>query len=124
MLALLPSLRPLWPLGLSTRVMAASLVLLALVLLAPVRAADLLRVPLQCRLGQGPWLPCAMEVHKIGEEWQLVIGERRIGFRHDQRGSLRMQEPGSGWRQVDSRWIESGSLCWDGVCARGDIPLD
>jgi hypothetical protein len=25
---------------------------------------------------------------------------------------------------VNSRWIESSSLCWDGVCARGDIPLD
>jgi hypothetical protein len=44
--------------------------------------------------------------------------------RLDQRGSLRMQEPGSRWREVDSRWIESSSLCWDGICARGDIPLD
>ncbi|MFN7898316.1 MAG: hypothetical protein ACK5N0_01435 [Synechococcaceae cyanobacterium] len=98
--------------------------LVLMVLLAPLRAAEQLRVPLQCRLGQGPWRPCAMEVQKIGEEWQLVIGGRRIAFRHDQRGSLRMREPGSAWREVDSRWIESSSLCWDGVCARGDIPLD
>ena len=99
-------------------------VALLLVMALPTRAADQFRVPLQCRLGQGPWRACAMEVQKIGEAWQLVIDGRRIGFRHDPRGSLHMQEPGSPWREVDSRWIESTSLCWDGVCARGDIPLD
>ena len=66
-----------------------------------------------------------MEIRSIGVEWQLLIGGRRISFRHDQRGSMRMLEPGSSsWREVDSRWIEPSSLCWDGVCARGDIPLD
>jgi hypothetical protein len=25
---------------------------------------------------------------------------------------------------VSSRWEDRNSLCWDGVCARGDIPLD
>lgn len=122
MLAPLPAHPPLRPVLASPWVTA---ILLLLVLVAPGRAGEqLLRVPLECRLGQGPWIPCAMEVRKIGEDWQLVIGDRRIGFRHDQRGSLRMQEPGSRWREVDSRWIESSSLCWDGICARGDIPLD
>ena len=122
MLAALPSQRLIRPAGLATQVAAAAVWLV--MLMAPLRAAELLRVPLQCRLGQGPWRPCAMEVQKIGEEWQLVMEGRRIAFRHDQRGSLRMQEPGSGWREVDSRWVESSSLCWDGVCARGEIPLD
>ena len=101
MLAALPSQWPIRPAGLATQVAAAAVWLV--MLMAPLRAAELLRVPLQCRLGQGPWRPCAMEVQKIGEEWQLVMEGRRIAFRHDQRGSLRMQEPGSGWREVDSR---------------------
>ncbi len=110
------------PLGLPPWLTA--LFVLVVVLGGPVRAGEQLRVPLECRLGQGPWLPCAMEVRKIGEDWQLVIGDRRIGFRHDQRGAILMQHPGGGWRLVDSRWIEDSGLCWDGVCARGDIPLD
>ncbi|MFN6134510.1 MAG: hypothetical protein ACK46L_16685 [Synechococcaceae cyanobacterium] len=122
MLAPLSIARPLVPLALPPWLTAV--LLLLMVLVGPVRAGENLRVPLECRLGQGPWLPCAMEVRKIGEDWQLVIGGRRIGFRHDQRGSLRMRKPGSDWRLVDSRWIEDSSLCWDGVCARGDIPLD
>jgi hypothetical protein len=28
------------------------------------------------------------------------------------------------WRQVSSRWEQPGDLCWDGLCARGPIPLD
>ncbi|MEB3200042.1 MAG: hypothetical protein VKK62_05910 [Synechococcaceae cyanobacterium] len=90
----------------------------------PALAAEQRMFPLQCRLGNGPWTACAMEVEQIGLEWQLVIGGRRIRFRHDPRGPLRMQEPGRDWRSVDSRWEDSRDLCWDGVCARGDIPLD
>jgi hypothetical protein len=25
---------------------------------------------------------------------------------------------------VSSRWDDQNKLCWDGICARGDIPLD
>ena len=35
-----------------------------------------------------------------------------------------MLKPSGGWQPVNSRWVENKDLCWDGVCARGDIPLD
>ena len=102
----------------------ASVLLLVLLQSAALRAAEQRTIPLQCRLGEGPWRACAMEVQRVGLEWQLLIDGRRISFRHDPRGPLRMQVPGSDWREVDSRWIEPSSLCWDGVCARGQFPLD
>lgn len=90
-------------------------------------------VPLSCRVGDGPWQGCAMEVKQPGERWTLVVGERRIGFLHDGSGTVRMQDPerghhsGSGdrgWIPVETFWIAGPALCWNGVCAQGDIPLD
>jgi hypothetical protein len=65
-----------------------------------------------------------MEVRQVGAHWFLQVGDQRLEFRHDGSGTVRMQRQSSGWRAVDSRWQEDTSLCWDGVCARGDIPLD
>ena len=28
------------------------------------------------------------------------------------------------WAEVQTRWSADGTLCWNTVCARGDIPLD
>ena len=90
-------------------------------------------VPLRCRIGDGAWQGCAMEVDEPGAHWTLVVGKRRIGFRHDGSGTVRMQDPerppqsgvyGSGWIPVDTSWIAGPALCWNGVCAQGDIPLD
>jgi len=81
-------------------------------------------IPLECRLGQGPWLACRMEVVAIGSQWALVVGAQRWEFRHDGHGSVTMQHGEGPWRPVRSRWDDQNSLCWDGVCARGDIPLD
>jgi hypothetical protein len=81
-------------------------------------------VALECRLDEGPWQNCQMQVEQIGAHWFLLVGGQRIEFRHDGRGSVTMQKPSGGWRPVSSRWQEDTSLCWDGVCARGDIPLD
>lgn len=92
-------------------------------------------IPLQCRLGQGAWQPCAMEVERPGERWSLVVGQRRIAFRHDGRGGVSIDEtasaPGregpagdSRWRPVQATWIAGPALCWNGICAQGDIPLD
>jgi hypothetical protein len=81
-------------------------------------------VNLECRLAEGPWQKCQMQVQQVGAHWFLVVGDQRIEFRHDQRGSVTMLQPPSGWRPVSSRWEADTSLCWDGVCARGDIPLD
>jgi hypothetical protein len=80
-------------------------------------------IPLQCRLGQGPWQDCQMRVEQLGAHWFLLIGGRRIEFRHDGQGAVTMQEQGR-TREVTSRWGEDQTLCWDGTCARGEIPLD
>jgi hypothetical protein len=81
-------------------------------------------IPLECRLGDGPWQSCRMEVQEVGAQWVLLVGRQRVEFRHDGTGAVRMQKDTGGWRPVSSRWNEDTSLCWDGVCARGDIPLD
>jgi hypothetical protein len=88
---------------------------------APEQAAE---VGLECRLASGPWQRCRMEVERIGSRWWLLVGDQRIDFRHDGRGSVQMQRSGSGWQPVTARWNPDTSLCWDGVCARGDLPLD
>ena len=80
-------------------------------------------LPLQCRLGDGPWQDCQMRVEEVGAHWFLLVGDRQIEFRHDGSGTVTMQEQGR-VRAVTSRWLEDRSLCWDGTCARGEIPLD
>lgn len=81
-------------------------------------------IALECRLASGPWQPCQMKVERLGAHWWLLIGDQRLEFRHDGRGQVTMQRGQENWRQVDSRWGDDASLCWDGVCARGEIPLD
>ena len=86
-----------------------------------------LLIPLECRLEQGPWQDCQMRVDQVGAQWWLLIGERQLEFRHDGSGTVTMQGgpgEGGGWRPVSSRWEEDASLCWNGICAKGDIPLD
>jgi hypothetical protein len=91
----------------------------------PVRAEPVPSgVELECRLKEGPWQKCRMEVQQVGTHWILVVGNQRIEFRHDQRGAVTMLRPPGGWQPVSSRWEADTSLCWDGVCARGEIPLD
>ncbi len=80
-------------------------------------------IPLQCRLGNGPWQTCRLRVSEVGSHWFLLVGDRRIDFRHDGSGTVLMEEQGH-VRPVTGRWLEDRSLCWDGTCARGDIPLD
>jgi hypothetical protein len=93
--------------------------------ITPLRAEPITReIPLQCRLGNGPWQDCRMRVEQVGSHWWLQVGPQTLEFRHDGRGSVTMQAASSGWRAVESRWEEDTSLCWDGVCARGEIPLD
>lgn len=87
-------------------------------------AAERLDVSLQCRLGQGPWQPCRMQVQDVGLRWELLIGGQRIGFRHGGDGAVHMRRSTGLWQPVEARWQADASLCWDGVCARGAIPLD
>ena len=83
-----------------------------------------LAAELQCRLGSGPWRPCRMEVQDVGLNWVLRIGPERIAFRHSGDGAVTMQKGQGPWQPVTATWTPDTSLCWDGVCARGDIPLD
>jgi hypothetical protein len=99
--------------------------------LAPVQADPL---PLRCRLGDGPWQSCSMDVDQPGERWSIQVAGRRIAFRHDGSGTVTMQDPASlptantvdsgPWVPVATTWIAGPALCWNGVCAQGDIPLD
>lgn len=103
---------------------ALSAWLLLEVVAAPLALAQLQVGALQCRLASGPWQPCRMEVQNIGLHWVLRVGDQRIEFRHSGDGSVRMQKGAGPWQPVTATWQPDTSLCWDGVCAKGDIPLD
>jgi hypothetical protein len=79
---------------------------------------------LECRLAAGPWQQCRMVVAPNGLAWTLELAGEAIHFRHDGRGTVHMGRRQQPWRTVKARWLADASLCWDGVCARGAIPLD
>lgn len=79
---------------------------------------------LQCRLAEGPWQQCRMVVAADGMAWTLELSGESIHFRHDGRGTVNMQRQDQRGRAVQPRWLADASLCWDGVCAKGAIPLD
>lgn len=81
-------------------------------------------VPLQCRLADGPWRPCLMQVERMGLAWQLKLNGEQISFSHDGRGNVRMRRERQDWVPVQARWSPDAALCWDGVCAKGELPLD
>ena len=88
-------------------------------------AVPLPLVPLECRLDAGAWSRCTMEVVRLGEHWWIRAGDQRIEFRHDGKGGITMRRAaGSPWQAVTASWSAEAALCWDGVCARGAIPLD
>ncbi|MCS5698690.1 hypothetical protein NZK32_06510 [Cyanobium sp. FGCU-52] len=81
-------------------------------------------IPLQCRRENGPWRACTMLVEEVGQHWWLVIEGERFEFVHDGTGRMRLRREGGDWRDVESRWAADTSLCWNGICAKGPIPLD
>jgi hypothetical protein len=81
-------------------------------------------VALQCRLDGGPWRDCLMRIESLGERWSLVVGTERVWFEHDGRGQVRMQRGRHDWIPVEAHWTADTALCWDGICAMGEIPLD
>ena len=95
--------------------------------LIALRAPAALAQPLQCRLADGPWQPCTIRVEapadKLFLRWTIELGARRIDFRHDGSGTVQMLAS-AGWIAVETSWIAGPALCWNGLCARGDIPLD
>lgn len=88
-----------------------------------VQGQRLRTIPLSCQLANGPWQSCHMEVMELGRHWFLVVRNERIEFRHDGTGQVQMGRDGH-WQNVTPRWGRDQSLCWDTLCARGDIPLD
>ena len=81
-------------------------------------------IPLECRLGEGAWQPCTMTVVQLGEHWWLQVGSQRLEFRSDGRGSVSLRSGESQPRAVQPVWDQDQALCWDGVCAKGNLPLD
>ena len=81
-------------------------------------------IPLQCRQQNEPWRACTMVVEEVGQHWWLVIDGDRFEFMHDGTGRMRLRREGGTWRDVESRWAADMSLCWNGICALGSIPLD
>jgi hypothetical protein len=103
-------------------------VLAALLLTGIQPAASRGEVPLpplalQCQLDGGPWRDCVMRIESIGQRWHLMVGREQVWFEHDGRGLVRMRR-GRGWVPVQPHWSADAALCWDGVCAKGEIPLD
>jgi hypothetical protein len=54
----------------------------------------------------------------------LQIGEQRLVFHSDGRGSVTLSDPTGVSRTVQPVWTAQRELCWDGVCTKGDFPLD
>lgn len=86
--------------------------------------AEPMRVPLECRLAGGPWQACTMTIEQVGAHWWLDVGQERLEFRSDGRGAVSLRAGSGSTRAVLPAWNQEQALCWDGVCARGDIPLD
>jgi hypothetical protein len=109
----------------SIKFLGLSLALLGLTSIAlPCRSADLERVPLRCRLDQGPWKECVMTISQVGQLWNLEMAGESFAFRHDGRGRVTMRRGQASPRMVNARWLADQTLCWDGVCAQGALPLD
>jgi len=83
-----------------------------------------LQVPLECQLQHGQWQPCKLTVVQVGEHWWLQIGRRRLEFRSDGRGSVILKDAPGASKSVQPVWTTQRALCWDGVCTKGDLPLD
>lgn len=88
------------------------------------RAASAQTIPLDCRLGSGVWQPCTLTIERLGEHWWLDVAGERLHFRSDGRGSVQLQQGQAAARRVEPRWESQQALCWDGVCAKGELPLD
>jgi hypothetical protein len=65
-----------------------------------------------------------MTIQAIGEHWWLQVGQQRLEFRSDGRGGVRLRDQGGLERAVQPVWAADRALCWDGVCAKGELPLD
>lgn len=81
------------------------------------------RIALECRLGPAPWTPCTLVVAEVGVRWWLLLDGSRYSFQHDGRGRVELRHNGGEAQLVESTW-QGEALCWNTLCARGDLPLD
>ena len=65
-----------------------------------------------------------MTIQSLGEHWWLQVGNQRLDFRSDGRGGVSLRGLHGEVRLVQPVWAADRALCWDGVCAKGDLPLD
>jgi len=111
-------------------VLASRLLWIPALLLTPqllnghAQAQSALSVPVECQLDQGDWQPCTLTIEQLGEHWWLQIGPQRLEFRSDGRGSVTLIDRAGATKAVQPVWTAQRALCWDGVCAKGDLPLD
>ena len=86
---------------------------------------NLAKAELECRHEAGEWTPCQMEVESMANRWWLSFANQRFNFRNDGKGRMTMKiGKDSRWKLVKPRWVADRTLCWDEICARGEIPLD
>lgn len=116
------STHPLW--GRCRSVASLALLGLLATLSFPALGVDGERVALRCRVDRGPWRECVMTVTQVGVLWSLKVAGQEFAFAHDGRGRVTMRRRGAAPRVVQARWLADQTLCWDGVCAQGDLPLD
>ena len=100
------------------------LVVLPWLPVAAARAQSAQNLPLECQLKAGPWQPCTLTIEQMGARWWLQIGEQRLVFHSDGRGSVTLIDRAGATKAVQPVWTAQRALCWDGVCAKGDLPLD
>ena len=65
-----------------------------------------------------------MTILSLGENWWLQVGAERLEFRSDGRGTIQLHRGAAASRTVRPVWAADQALCWDGVCAKGELPLD
>ena len=95
-----------------------------LLAMADARAQSALSLPLECQLHQGPWQPCTLTIEEMGTHWWLQIGKQRLVFHSNAHGSVTLSDPAGVTRTVQPIWTAQRELCWDGVCTKGEFPLD
>ncbi|CAI8385832.1 MULTISPECIES: hypothetical protein [unclassified Synechococcus] len=89
------------------------------------QARPAVSVPIECRQQHQEWQNCRYESDQPGSSWQLAFEDHVVRFNHDGSGHMKMQLNDNGdWTGVQARWIAERTLCWNDVCARGEIPLD
>ncbi len=92
--------------------------------LTAAQAEPKLSLPVECQLAQGPWQPCTLTIEQVGEHWWLQVGSQTLVFRSNGRGEITLRDPAGITKTVQPVWTAQRALCWDGVCTKGDFPLD